>query len=92
MPEAKSKCNGLISSAGEISRQPIVDAAMWFLVTTLKQAYSEDEQEGQKKKYSVQFAEKESKAASSVLPWLLLPKFLLSVPAFTVMMHFDVEP
>lgn len=87
MPEAKSKCNGLISSAGEISRQPIVDAAMWFFVTTLKQAYSEDEQEGQKKKkYSVQFV------ASSVLPWLLLPKFLLSVPAFTVMMHFDVEP
>lgn len=65
---------------------------MWFLVTTLKQAYSEDEQEGRKGIQSVQFTEKKSKAASSVLPWLLLPKFLLSVPALTVTMHCDVEP
>lgn len=94
LPEAKSKCNGLISSAEEISKQPIVDSAMWFLVTTLKQAYNEDEQEGQKEIQSVQFTEKKSKAAISVLvlPWLLLPKFLLSVPALTVMMHCDVEP
>ena len=58
MPEAKSICNGLISSAGEISRQPIVDSAMWFLVTMLKQAYSEDEQEGRNTKCAV-YREKE---------------------------------
>lgn len=84
MPEAKSKCNGLISSAGEISRQPIVDAAMWFFVTTLKQAYSEDEQEGQKKYrvYSLREREQGSKQRPSLAS-------ASQVPAFGPCLHCD---
>ena len=45
--EAKLKCNGLISSAEEISIQHI-DSAALLLVINLRQVYNEREQLGQK--------------------------------------------
>lgn len=49
LPEAKLKRNGLISKAGEISRQFNNVSFMQLLVTTLRQVYNEYEQEGRNK-------------------------------------------
>jgi hypothetical protein len=41
LPGAKLKSFGLISLAGEISKQPSIDSVMWLLVFTLTKIYNE---------------------------------------------------
>lgn len=51
------KTFGLILLAEEISIQPYIDSALWLLVITLVQVYSEEEEVRQKEIQNVHFEE-----------------------------------